>query len=251
MTVKSTPEQIRERFDNDVERFSNLETGQTATMDAPLVMESVAQAAARTNPDAANMLDVGCGAGNYTLKMLQYVPHMAVTLLDLSRPMLERARARVADAGGRHVRMMQGDVRDIELGAPQFDIILAAMVLHHLRGDDEWRAVFEKLYHALKPGGSLWIADHLAHAHPAIQEMMQARWGDYLTGLKGEAYRDHVFAYVEQEDTPRPLLFQTDLLREVGFTQVDVLHKNNAFAAFGAIKPAPAPPELGAGGAAS
>jgi tRNA (cmo5U34)-methyltransferase len=45
-----------------------------------------------------------------------------------------------------------------------------------------------------------------------------------------------VFAYVEKEDTPRPLLFQLDLLRQVGFTQVEILHKNICFAAFGAWK---------------
>jgi len=50
--MKSTPEQIRQRFDNDVERFSNLETGQSATMDAPLVLELITSAAAATNPDA-------------------------------------------------------------------------------------------------------------------------------------------------------------------------------------------------------
>src|SRR5262249_6939545 len=37
--MKSTVEQIRVRFDNDVERFSNLDTGQSATIDAPLVLE--------------------------------------------------------------------------------------------------------------------------------------------------------------------------------------------------------------------
>ena len=42
-----------------------------------------------------------------------------------------------------------------------------------------------------------------------------------------------MFAYVEKEDTPRPLLFQLDLLRQVGFAQVEVLHKNVCFAAFG------------------
>jgi tRNA (cmo5U34)-methyltransferase len=41
---------------------------------------------------------------------------------------------------------------------------------------------------------------------------------------------------VEREDTPRPLVFQLDLLRRVGFTDVDVLHKNGCFAAFGAVK---------------
>jgi tRNA (cmo5U34)-methyltransferase len=51
-----------------------------------------------------------------------------------------------------------------------------------------------------------------------------------------EAYRDHVFAYVQKEDTPRPLLFQLDLLRQAGFAQVEVLHKNVCFAAFGAVR---------------
>jgi tRNA (cmo5U34)-methyltransferase len=31
-------------------------------------------------------------------------------------------------------------------------------------------------------------------------------------------------------------MFQLDLLRHVGFTRVDVLHKNVCFAAFGAVK---------------
>jgi tRNA (cmo5U34)-methyltransferase len=66
--------------------------------------------------------------------------------------------------------------------------------------------------------------------------MMWERYGEYLTGLKDAAYRDHVFAYIEQEDSPRPLADQLDLLREAGFAQVDVLHKNICFAAFGGVK---------------
>lgn len=236
MMSKSTVEQIRQRFDADVERFSNLETGQTATMDAPLILDLIAQAATATNPNAKSVLDIGCGAGNYTLKLLQTLPDLDCTLIDLSRPMLDRAQQRVSAQTRGATKTVQGDIRDIELGEAQFDIIMAAMVLHHLRGDGEWQAVFEKLFRALKPSGSLWIADHLEHAIPAVQRIMHHRWGDYLAGLKDEAYRDHVFAYVAQEDTPRPILFQTDLLRQVGFSQIDVLHKNNAFAAFGAVK---------------
>ena len=101
--MKSTVEQIRARFDNDVERFSNLETGQSATIDAPLVLELISQAAAATNPGARDLLDIGCGAGNYSLKLLQTLPDLNVTLIDLSRPMLERAagpRTRDDDPAG-------------------------------------------------------------------------------------------------------------------------------------------------------
>ena len=42
------------------------------------------------------LLDVGCGAGNYSLKLLTLLPNLEVTLVDLSRPMLDRAVERVS-----------------------------------------------------------------------------------------------------------------------------------------------------------
>lgn len=234
--MKSSIDDIRRRFDADVERFSNLETGQSATLDAPLAMELVTEAAAAVTPRAANVLDVGCGAGNYTLKLLQRLPDLNVTLVDLSRPMLNRAVERVRPVTRGRVDIVQGDIREIEIGAASHDIILAAAVLHHLRRDDEWRAVFRKFFTALRPGGSLWVFDMIESAIPAVQQILWRRYGEYLVSLRDEAYRDHVFAYIEREDTPRPLVWQLDRLREVGFTQVDVLHKNGCFAAFGAVK---------------
>jgi tRNA (cmo5U34)-methyltransferase len=108
--------------------------------------------------------------------------------------------------------------------------------LHHLRDDAEWRSVFAKIHAALKPGGSFWICDLIEHSDSRIQSLMWDRYGEFLARLKDTAYRDEVFAYITQEDTPRPLMFQLDLLRAVGFREVEVLHKNSCFAAFGAIK---------------
>jgi tRNA (cmo5U34)-methyltransferase len=234
--MKSSVDEIRQRFDADVERFSNLETGQSATIDAPLALALVARAAAATTPHAKHVLDVGCGAGNYTLKLLEHLPGLDATLIDLSRPMLDRAAERVGRATSGAVTPVQGDVRDIDLGEGRFDVILAAAVLHHLRTDAEWRAVFAAFHRALRPGGSVWVFDLVESSIPAVQTLMWERYGEYLTNLKDAAYRDHVFAYVEKEDTPRPLTYQLDLLREVGFAQVEVLHKNVCFAAFGAVK---------------
>ncbi len=234
--MKSTVEQIRERFDNDVERFSHLETGNTAQVDSVLSLELIAEAAAVTNPGARELLDIGCGAGNYSLKVLERLPGLNVTLVDLSLPMLERAKERLSSAGNGSIRTVQADIRDVELGEAQFDLVVAAAVLHHLRSDSEWRMVFAKLHRALTPGGSLWVYDLVEHTLPAIQRGMWERYGRYLTAMKDESYRDHVFSYVEQEDTPKPLAFQLELLRSVGFSAVEVLHKNTCFAAFGARK---------------
>ena len=234
--MKSTVDQIRTRFDNDVERFSNLETGQSSTVDAPLTLELITQAAAAATPRAIGVLDIGCGAGNYTLKLLRLLPDLSVTLLDLSAPMLKRAVQRIEPATAGSITPIQADIREVVLGEARFDIIMAAAVFHHLRTDDEWETVFAKCHAALRPGGSFWISDLIDHETAAVRALMWERYGDYLAHLKDEAYRDHVLAYVEQEDTPRPLLYQVDLLRRVGFRSVEILHKNSCFAAFGAIK---------------
>ena len=232
---KSTVEEIRQRFDTEVERFSNLETGQSATVDAPLAMSLIAEVAAATTPKATSVLDVGCGAGNYTLKLLERLPDLNVTLIDLSKAMLDRAVERVRAVTSGSIKVIQGDIRQIDIGLERHDIILAASVLHHLRDDSQWRAVFEKFYKALRPGGSVWIFDLIDSSIPEVQATMRHRYGEYLTQLKDDPYRVQVFAYIEKEDTPRSLMFQLDLLREVGFSQVDVLHKNACFAAFGAV----------------
>ena len=236
MAVKSSVEDIRKRFDADVERFSNLETGQSATIDAPLVMDLIIQAAAALTPQATCALDVGCGAGNYALKLLHALPELNLDLNDLSRPMLERAMQRVGTVAKGTVRALEGDIRPLPLEAERYDIIVAAATLHHLRGDDEWAHVFRKFHAALRPGGSLWISDLVEHSQAQVNTLMWRRYGDYLTRLKDAAYRDHVLSYIDQEDTPRPLLYQLDLLRSVGFREVDVLHKNSTFAAFGGVK---------------
>lgn len=233
---KSTREEIRARFDREVERFANLETGQTATMDATIALELIQQAALRVTPRARALLDLGCGAGNYTLKLLQVLPDLDVTLIDLSRPMLERAVERLAGKTKGAVVTLQGDVRELDLGEEQFDVIVAGMILHHLRETEEWRSVFAKLCKSLRAGGALWISDFVDHEIAPVHKLMWERYGEYLTVLKDAAYRDHVFSYVLKEDSPRSVTFQMELLKECGFASVDVLHKNSCFAVFGAVK---------------
>ncbi len=233
---KSSVEQIKERFDNSVERFSNLDTGNTAQMDSVLSMSLIAEAAALATPLAKSVLDVGCGGGNYVLKLLEHSPALDVTLLDLSRPMLERAHDRVQQAGAGTISLMQGDIREADIGKDQYDIIVASAVLHHLREEAEWKAVFTKLYQALKPDGSLWIYDLIEQSIPALNATMHRLHGEYLVRHKDEAYRDMIFGWIETEDSPRPLMYQLDLMRSVGFRTVDVLHKHSRFAAFGGVK---------------
>ncbi len=236
LSEKSTLHEIKTRFDDDVERFSNLDTGQTSTIDAPLAMELITQSAFNATQPIDTILDIGCGAGNNTLKLLELAPYAATDLIDLSEPMLEKAKERISAAGGSKIRTFQGDFRTLPLEEESYDVVLAAAVLHHLREDADWESAFRKIYSIIKPGGSIWITDLVVQENDKVYELMWERYGRYLESLGGKAYREKVFAYVDKEDSPRPVTYQLDLLRKVGFSQVEILHKNSVFAAFGAIK---------------
>ena len=233
---KSTVTEIRERFDNEVERFSNLETGQIATMDAQISLELLTSAAKAIKPKATTVLDLGCGAGNYTLKMLSKVPNLNCTLIDLSQNMLDKAMERVSEVTTGKVETIQGDIRDIELPKHHFDIILAGAVLHHLREDSDWEFVFQKLFDSLTSGGCLMISDLLVQDHEGVNQLIWERYGEYLSQHGGDEYQQKVFDYIEKEDTPRSMVYQLDLMKKVGFSSVEILHKNACFGAFGGIK---------------
>ncbi len=233
---KSTVEEIRRRFDGDVERFSNLQTGQVATIDAEISLELLTEAAKRIKPNATQLLDLGCGAGNYSLKMLGKIPDLHCTLIDLSKPMLDRANERILQTSKVKPTLIQGDIQEINLPAEQFDIILAGAVLHHLRDDQDWESVFTKLFRSLKQGGCLMISDLVSQDTALLNAYIWEKYGEYLEGKGGAEYRKKVLDYVEKEDSPRSINYQLDVMKKVGFTRVEVLHKNLCFAAFCGVK---------------
>ena len=234
--IKSTVTEIKERFDNDVERFSNLDTGQLSTIDAKISLELITESARRIVPNAENLLDIGCGAGNYSLMMLSKLSNLNCTLVDLSKPMLDKALERVSQKTSKKVEILQGDIREVPLKENHFDIILAGAVLHHLSDDSDWETTFSKLYKLLKPGGCLMISDLITQDTELLNDYTWERYGDYLEEVGGKEYRSKVLDYVAKEDSPRSMNYQLDLMKKVGFSKVEILHKNMCFGAFGGIK---------------
>jgi tRNA (cmo5U34)-methyltransferase len=235
--AKSTIDEIRARFDNDVDRFSQLDIGQKTTIDAPLAMELITQAAIASTSPIRRVLDVGCGAGNNTIQLRISLGYdFAADLLDLSQSMLQRAYERLTSVCRGEINTIVGDFRQVDIASDTYDVVIAAAVLHHLRDDADWLHAFQKLFSILRPGGSLWITDLVSHENDSVQFLMWQRYGEYLTSIGGDGFRRGVIDYIDKEDSPRPVTYQVDLLRRVGFRQIELLHKNSCFAAFGAIK---------------
>lgn len=146
--------------------------------------------------------------------------------------MLDRALLRLGQAASANIEVLQGDIRDLEIGDGCFDVIAAGAALHHLRGDEEWEAVFRKIHRALAPGGIFAVYDLIDHDSPGVRRVMWDYYRKFLVDTLGEQAAQGVFHVLDTEDSPRGLMWQIRLLERSGFSSIEIVHKHAAFAAF-------------------
>jgi 2-polyprenyl-3-methyl-5-hydroxy-6-metoxy-1,4-benzoquinol methylase len=96
------------------------------------------------------VLDIGCGNGAISLPLL--IGCRRLTLLDLSREMLELAKQRIPPERRNDVALIEGELLDANLEPQSFDLILCIGVLAHV---DSVAAVIDRVALLAKPGS--WV----------------------------------------------------------------------------------------------
>jgi trans-aconitate 2-methyltransferase len=101
------------------------------------------------------VLDAGCGTGQVTATLLEWLPRGRVVALDGSQQMLEAARERFA--GDARVTFAHADLERplvLPLGRVPVDAIVSTSTFHWVRDHD---ALFHHLAAVLRPGGQLVV----------------------------------------------------------------------------------------------
>jgi phosphatidylethanolamine/phosphatidyl-N-methylethanolamine N-methyltransferase len=104
------------------------------------------------------VLEVGVGTG---INADLYPRDCAVTGIDLSAPMLEKARERVARKGIRNVRLLEMDAADIKFADSTFDIVYAPYLISVV---PDPVAVVKEMRRVCRPGGRIVILNHFRSA---------------------------------------------------------------------------------------
>ncbi|MCB9882053.1 MAG: methyltransferase domain-containing protein [Planctomycetes bacterium] len=175
----------------------------------------------RTQP--ARVLDLGCGTGEWGLKLMK--SRFEVTFVDLSLGMLERARKKAeAEFGEGSATFLKADLSDLgelETGAYAF----ATAQGDPLSMCADRRRAFRGIARALEPGGVLVASvDHRAAQFEALFEvgdwdglepMLLRGETEFLTRNAKERFPVHAYDLEELEK----------LLAKTGFELVDVIGK--------------------------
>lgn len=104
------------------------------------------------------ILDLGCGTGALTQRVLMKYPDAVVVCLDPATSMLDIVNKKFNNFS---VETVKGSAHDMEFADNTFDYIMTNWALHHLTNEDKILCAKE-LYRVLKPGGKLILGDQFA-----------------------------------------------------------------------------------------
>ena len=103
------------------------------------------------------VLDLGSGAGTDSLVAAQMVGETGrVTGIDMTEPMLAKARAAADQMGATNVEFVAGEVERLPFADGTFDVVISNGVIDLIPDKD---AVFSEIERVLVPGGRIQIAD--------------------------------------------------------------------------------------------
>jgi arsenite methyltransferase len=103
------------------------------------------------------VLDLGSGAGTDSLVAAQMVGEQGyVTGIDMTSPMLAKARSAAAEMGMENVEFVEGEAEQLPFPDESFDVVISNGVIDLIPDKD---AVFSELFRVLAPGGRMQIAD--------------------------------------------------------------------------------------------
>jgi demethylmenaquinone methyltransferase / 2-methoxy-6-polyprenyl-1,4-benzoquinol methylase len=137
---------------------------------------AMVDAAVRTAPDAATVLDVATGTAGVALHWTERAD-VRVTGVDLTEQMLRRGRENVARRGrGDQISLLLGRAEQLPFPDASFDAVTFTYLLRYV---DDPAATLVELARVLKPGGALASLEFAVPGNPG----WHAAWVGYTRGV--------------------------------------------------------------------
>lgn len=159
---------------------------------------------------AGRILDLGAGDGRLLALLRVDRPASAGVAVDLSEPMLKRARERFGD---QPVELLRHDLAEPLPDLGRFDAVVSSFAIHHLE-DERKRSLYGQAFELLEPGGVFANLEHVASPTARLHR----RYYETLARLGGPDWEDPSNRLVDVET-------QLRWLREIGFEDVDCYWK--------------------------
>ncbi len=103
----------------------------------------------------STVVDLGCGTGQLTRRLVGRFPHATVVGVDLSDGMLAEARGRLATVGGNRPGLLRADAEQLPFDGSSVDLVVCTESFHWYPPQDR---ALDELARVLVAGGRLVVA---------------------------------------------------------------------------------------------
>lgn len=180
-----------------------------------------------------HILDLGCGNGIITSKLLPLFPDAHYTLLDASDKMLELCKAQF---GVQHKTYISSYFQDYQFKDQQFDMVVAGFSIHHCNAKDK-QVLFNKIYQSLTPKGVLVCSDLMVDKYEPSHQVLLEYWKSFVVKHNSDyEIWDWLMDHYRTYDQPDSLNNQLDWLKQAGFTDFKMAIYNKYWVHFKAYK---------------
>ncbi|MEH2060989.1 MAG: methyltransferase domain-containing protein [Nostoc sp.] len=149
--------------------------------------DEMLEAIARCLPSTSRrILELGCGTGELSLKILNRCPDAQVIALDYSPRMVQFAQDKITAAGyQQRWTGIEADFGDwannpekFNIGS-EFDACVSSLAIHHLQDEIKLK-LFERIATSLTQYGCFWNADPTLPESPVLAEVYKAAREEWL-----------------------------------------------------------------------
>lgn len=171
--------------------------------------------------ERSRVLDIGCGVATTAIEIARRCG-AAVSAVDISPVMLERATANVLAAGLEdRVTVSAGDILDLDSADGAFDVVIAEAVTMFV----ERRRAAAELVRVTRPGGRV-LATEFFWRKPPSEEAREVFLGQVCPGLEFDTVEDWMAIYgaaglvgIETETGPFEMMTPSGFLADEGLAR--------------------------------
>lgn len=212
-------DRIKSHFEEEAKEFDNII--KTLIPNYSEMVDILTLAIPFSNTSNFSMIDLGCGTGTISKSVKDSFPNVNITCVDISSKMLEIAKNKI----GGNVTCIEADFNNFEFPS-KHDLVVSSLALHHLENDSDKLNFYKKIYSSLNDNGIFINMDVVLGADDFIQELYMNKWKEFMIkSVSEDEINNKWLKNYYLEDKPTKLTTHLDMLRDCGFSHVDVIYK--------------------------
>lgn len=193
------------------------------------IQDAVLRAIPFADNDRFDVLELGLGTGETTIRMLSKFKRCRIDAIDYSDEMIQISARRLKNYSSKFTVFNQDFIRF--LPKEKYDLIISTLAIHHVRDKDK-RLILKKVYNKLKYNGVFINGDMVMFNDEYLNQESEEIYTDFLRAHL--TYGEYLLfkKRVSADDFPTNLEKHIEDMKRIGFRDVAIIWRYYGFAVY-------------------